>query len=163
MGRRFGIPAGLGQTMDIEEHDLSAILEQWAADQRALARALGLSIEDWLRALDGAARRGPQLTAAAIGAVSARGLPAGLVRSLDGPSLARRARRLIDPRPPRTENPILKEAIRRGSELRAGPGVARLLERRESVLTPRRGLGSIGESARMVTPDAPGDDGEASE
>lgn len=131
---------------------------QWAAEQRALARALGVSLDVWLQALDRAGQSGPGLTAAVIGAAMARGLGMGVLAGLDGPALARRARVLVDPAPPRATNPVIREAIRRAGELSEGGGLERLRRRRETLSAPRRGEGSLGSSAGTATPDAPGEE-----
>jgi hypothetical protein len=143
---------------------MSDPLEDWAASQRRLARALGLSLDEWMQALDDAGARTTGLTAAAIGAAMARGLGMSVLDGLDGPALAARARRVLDPRPPRVVNPILKEAIRRADALAPEPvgvewarvGAGRLRERRAAVVTPRRGDSPIGDSAPEATADAPG-------
>jgi len=139
----------------VTEEDAGA---RWAQEQRALARALGVSLEAWLDALDRAGRSGPGLTAAVIGAAMARGLGMGVLADLNGPALAKRARLLVDPAPPRAKNPIIREAIRRAGELPEGGGMERLRRRREAVSAPRRGEGSAGVSATTATPDAPGED-----
>jgi len=144
-----------------EKEDVQAA---WARDQRALARALGLSIEEWLLAIEAAGRRTTGLTAAVIGAAMARGLGLSVLDGLDGPALAQRGRALIDPTPPRVDNPVLKEAIRRAADQPIGRGLARLSgdkqlkEKAEKarVPTPRRGTGSLGDSANFGTADAPG-------
>jgi hypothetical protein len=137
----------------------SDALAKWAEDQRALARALDLTIEEWLDILDAASHRTTGITAAAIGASMARGLGMGIVRGLDTRALGKRARKLIDPTPPRVKNPVLKEAVRRARDgIEVGAGAARLRARREAITTPRRGEGSIGDSVTTGTPDAPGDD-----
>ncbi len=132
-------------------------LAQWAADQRALAQTLGLSLEDWLDALTAAAERRTGLTAAVIGAATSRGLGLGVLAEIDGPELAERARGLIDPRPPRVADPVLAEAIRRSDDLDAqeGRGAARL-RRRAAPTTPEREVRPLGPSASIATPDAPG-------
>lgn len=134
----------------------------WAKDQRALARALGLSIEEWLLALEAAGQRTTGLTAAVIGAAMAKGLGLSVLDGLDGPGLAKAARGLIDPTPPRVENPVLKEAIRRADDVPSGRGAAllgsksRAKTEKAPVPTPRRGASSIGDSANFGTADAPG-------
>jgi len=136
---------------------LTAELEAWVAAQKDLARALGLSIEDWIRALEDASKRKTGLTAAVIGASMARGLGMGVLDSLDPAALVARARTLIDPEPPRVDNPVIAEAIRRAGELPSGGGARRLkTTTRREVSTPQRGRGSIGKSASTATPDAPG-------
>ncbi len=143
---------------------MSDPLQEWAASQRRLARALGLSLDDWMQALDDAGARTTGLTAAAIGAAMARGLGMSVLDGLDGPALAARARLVLDPRPPRVVNPILKEAIRRAEALAPEPvgaeaasvGAGRLRERRAAVVTPRRAEAPIGDSAAEATADAPG-------
>ncbi|MCK6550033.1 hypothetical protein L6R52_29635 [Myxococcota bacterium] len=139
-------------------------LASWAENQRALARTLGLTIEDWLAALDAAGTRTTGLTAAVVGAAMARGLGLSVLDGLDGPSLAARARALIDPRPPRVESPLLKEAIRRATELGAGTGASRLKRAirpapstdwaPEAALV--RETKPLGDSSDEATPDAPG-------
>jgi hypothetical protein len=135
---------------------LSRELEIWAESQRSLARALGLSIEDWIRALDAASKRKTGLTAAVIGASMARGLGMKVLDSLDPERLVEQAKTLIDPEPPRVDNPVLAEAIRRSTELGSGGGAKRLKAKRREVSTPQRGKGSLGKSAPTATPDAPG-------
>lgn len=143
---------------DVSEEPSEAFA-RWAERQRALARALDLTIEEWLEILDAASHRTTGITAAAIGAAMARGLGMGVVRGLDTRALARRARKLIDPLPPRVANPVLKEAVRRAKEnFGEGQGAARLRAKREAITTPRRGEEPIGDSARTGTPDAPGDE-----
>ncbi len=137
----------------------SEALAKWAENQRALARALDLTIEEWLEILDAASHRTTGITAAAIGAAMARGMGMAIARGLDTRALGRRARKLIDPTPPRVKNPVLKEAVRRARDgIETGPGAARLRARRDSITTPVRGEGSIGDSVRVGTPDAPGED-----
>jgi hypothetical protein len=131
-------------------------LEVWAEAQRNLARALGLSIEDWIRALEAASKRKTGLTAAVIGASVARGLGMTVLDSLDPDALVARAKALVDPTPPRVENPVLAEAIRRSTELSGGGGAKRLKRKRREVSTPARGRRSLGKSSSMATPDAPG-------
>ena len=132
--------------------------QRWAEDQRAMARALGLSLEQWLKTLDRASRRQTGLTAAVIGAAMAKGHGMGVLADLDGPALAQRARRLIDPAPPRAKNPILREAIRRASDLPEGEGLDRLRQRREEIRTPHRAEDVIpSASAGTGTADAPGE------
>lgn len=111
-----------------------------------------------MSALDRAASRSTGLTAAVVGAAMSQGLGLGVLADLDGPALARRARGLLDPTPPRAKNPVLREAIRRAGELPSGGGLDRLRQRRDAVTTPRRGEGSLGDSAGHSTPDAPGED-----
>jgi hypothetical protein len=131
--------------------------KQWATDQRALARAVGLSIEDWLIALDAASARTSQLTAAVVGAAMAKGLGLSVLDGLDGQALASLARTLIDPRPPRVRSPLLKEAVRRAEELGTSRG-GRLLKRprRDPLPTPQRETRPVGESSDVATPDSPG-------
>ena len=136
-------------------------LQVWAEAQKNLARALGLSIEDWIRALEAASRRKTGLTAAVIGASMARGLGMSVLDALDPDGLFERARELIDPEPPRVDNPVLAEAIRRAGELGSGGGAKRLkAPKRREVSTPQRGRGSLGKSASTATPDAPGGEDE---
>ena len=150
----------MGHVRALDEGTPGPRLVAWAEDQRALARALGLSIEEWLAELDGAAERKTGLTAAVVGAAVSQGLGLEVLDSLDGPSLAARARALIDPRPPRVESPILAEAIRRADELGAGSGAgARRLKQsrtRADVPVPDREARPIGPSADQGTADAPG-------
>jgi hypothetical protein len=132
---------------------------QWASNQRALARALGISLEDWMGALDAAAARSTGLTAAVVGAAMAKGLGLSVLEGLDGVRLAALARELIDPRPPRVTSPLLKEAIRRADDLGGPRGGARLLKRaaqREAIPTPQRDAKPLGSSVDVATPDAPG-------
>jgi hypothetical protein len=149
--------------------DRQEALQQWADNQRALARALGLTIEDWLLVLDAAGGRSTGLTAAVVGAAMAKGLGMSVLDGLDGKHLAALARELIDPRPPRVESPLLKEAIRRADELGVseGAGARRLRARRQSdapiatlrdkaLPTPTRESKGIGGSADFATPDSPG-------
>jgi hypothetical protein len=132
-------------------------LKVWAEAQKNLARALGLSIEDWMRALSDASKRKTGLTAAVIGASVARGLGMSVLDQLDAEALFERAQSLIDPEPPRVENPVLAEAIRRADEIGSGGGARRLKKaERPEISTPQRGRGSIGNSATASTPDAPG-------
>lgn len=139
---------------------MSEALAKWAENQRALARALDLTIEEWLEILDAASHRTTGITAAAIGAAMARGMGMAVVRGLDTRALGQRAKKLIDPTPPRVKNPVLKEAVRRARDdgIETGAGAARLRARRESIRAPVRGEGSIGESVSVGTPDAPGED-----
>jgi enoyl-CoA hydratase/carnithine racemase len=131
-------------------------LQVWVEGQRNLARALGLSIEDWIRALEAASKRKTGLTAAVIGASMARGLGMTVLDALDPDQLLARAKELIDPEPPRVENPVLAEAIRRATELGSGGGAKRLKAKMRDISTPQRGRGSLGKSASTATPDAPG-------
>ena len=132
---------------------------KWVKTQRDLARTLGLSLEDWMEALDAAGGRRTGLTAAAVGAAMSRGLGMAVISELDGPALATRARQLLDPAPPRAKNPVLREAIRRATdELAKGGGLERLRERREAVRAPRRGGGDLAASDARGTADAPGED-----
>lgn len=128
---------------------------QWAVEQRALARALGLSIEDWLAALDDAARNRAGLTAAVIGASMARGRGMPRLAEIDGPALAALARQLIDPEPPRAHHPVLAEAIRRADTLTSGEGGRRLARSRP--VAPDRAAPSDAPSAAEATADAPGE------
>lgn len=135
-------------------------LRQWVDNQRALARALGLTIEEWLDAIDGAGSRTTGLTAAVVGAAMARGLGLSVLDGLDGAKLSARARALIDPRPPRVTSPLLKEAVRRAEDLSlsTGAGARRLRTRvrRDPLPTPSREVQPLGSSADLGTPDAPG-------
>lgn len=139
----------------------SEALRAWADNQRELARALGLSIEDWLGAIDAASKRTTGLTAAVVGAAMARGLGMSVLDGLDGAALGARAKELIDPRPPRVTSPLLKEAIRRAGDLgvKPGGGASRLKRKaasREVLPTPVRETRPLGESSDEATPDAPG-------
>jgi transcriptional regulator with XRE-family HTH domain len=140
----------------------SAALEAWAAEQRALARALNLSLDEWLAELEAAAERRTGLTAAVVGAAVAHGLGLSVLERLHPEKLLDEARRLIDPRPPKAQSPVLREAIRRAEELGASQGQGRSrLKRREpkSQTTPERRSEIQGaRSARARTADAPGDD-----
>jgi hypothetical protein len=137
-------------------------LAQWAENQRALARALGLTIEDWMKALDAAGARQTGVYAAVVGAAMARGLGLSIIEGLSGVEIARAARQLIDPKPPRVSSPLLAEAIRRAGELGVGAekGAGRLrrkkVERPEPLPTPVRETKPLGESSEEATPDAPG-------
>ncbi|MBK8014759.1 MAG: hypothetical protein IPK13_25850 [Deltaproteobacteria bacterium] len=141
-------------------------LAQWAADQRALARALGLTIEAWLGALEAASLRHAPLAAAVVGAAARSGLsPSVVLGRLKPAELFERARGLVDPRPPRVANPVLKEAIRRADELGSGLGARRLKQkssaarlRTESLERPQRGASNLGPSSRIATADAPGEE-----
>jgi hypothetical protein len=101
-------------------------LAAWAEGQRRLARALGLSIEEWLEQLDAAAERRTGVTAAIVGAAVSSGQGLGVLDGLEPSALAARARGLVDPRPPRVDHPVLAEAVRRAAELAPGLGRARL-------------------------------------
>lgn len=130
----------------------------WGRDQRALAKALGLTIEEWLAELEAASQRSTGLTAAVVGAAMASGLGLSVLDRLDPAGLAARARVLIDPRPPKTESPVLAEAIRRAEEAggpTAGTG-ARLLKRTSE--RPPRIVQPDYPSAETPTSDAPGED-----
>ena len=136
---------------------------QWASDQRALARALGLTIEEWTADLAEAGDRKTGLTAAVVGAAMAAKLGMGVLARLDGPALAARAQALVDPAPPNVHDPIIGEAIRRADELSAseGKGASRLKRRTSSIETPQRETRPIGASSVEPTADAPGtEDGE---
>lgn len=134
----------------------------WATEQRALSRALDLSLDDWLLALEAASKRRTGLTAAVVGAAVAEGLGLSVLERLDPEALVRRARVLIDPRPPKTESPVLREAIRRADELKLaeGQGKGRLKKRRPEPIQPpeRRSEIQSAPSAQTRTADAPGDD-----
>lgn len=140
--------------------DASDALATWGAEQRALARALGLSIEEWLTELEAAGTRTTGLTAAVVGAAMTQGLGLVILDRLDAAALVAEARRLVDPTPPRVESPVLAEAIRRADELPAGQGAARL-KRRSKAEPPRpdRVEAAPLPSATTATPDAPGEDG----
>lgn len=147
-------------------------IAQWAENQRALARALGLTIDDWMRALDAAGARRTGVYAASVGAAMARKLSLAALEGFDSVALASRARGVIDPKPPRVSSPLLAEAIRRADELGAGPvrsGASRLKrksaasaaaasERATALPTPARDTKPLSEwaSADDATPDAPG-------
>ncbi len=131
---------------------------RWTETQRGLARALGVSLEDWLNALGQAGHRSTGLTAAVIGAAVSQGLGMGVLADLDGPALAARAQALLDPTPPRAQNPVLREAIRRAGDLSKGAGLERLKQKREALQAPRRAPGSLAGSATNATADAPGED-----
>lgn len=135
-------------------------LAAWASDQRALARVLGLSIEDWLAALGVAGERRTGLQAAVVGAAVAEGLGLGVLAKLDPPALVAMAKTLIDPTPPKVDDPVLAEAIRRGEiDAALGKGAARLRRRDdEEASAPDRDVRPIGPSASTATADAPGDD-----
>ena len=135
---------------------MSNELSAWAEGQRALARALGISLEDWVHAIREAGHRKTGLTAAVIGAAMARGLGMGVLDQLDGPTLAGQAQTLIDPEPPKVENPVLREALRRADELPRGDGLRRL-KKKEEIEAPKRGAGPKAASAKTPTPDAPGE------
>ncbi|MFO0724655.1 MAG: hypothetical protein U1E65_12810 [Myxococcota bacterium] len=128
----------------------------WGQDQRALAKALGLTIEEWLAALEQASQSGAGLTAAVVGAAMAGGLGLGVLDKLDAPKLLVRARALIDPRPPKVESPILAEAIRRADEQKPQGAGARLLRKKEE--RPQRTEQALLPSDATSTPDAPGED-----
>lgn len=138
------------------EGELDPKLAAWAADQRALARALGLSIAEWLAMLEAAGERRTGLTAAVVGAAMAAGQGLGVLERLDGPSLAAAARALIDPAPPKVGDPVLAEAIRRADEIVDGRGASRL--RRSTETSPPRTAAPALPSADQATPDAPGGD-----
>lgn len=133
-------------------------LAAWGAEQRALARALGMSIELWMDELDAASQRSTGLTAAVVGAAMAKGLGLSILDRLDAAALGARARALVDPRPPLVESPILAEAIRRADELPVGQGAARLKKKRERapVERPDRVVAAPLPSSGEATPDAPG-------
>ena len=144
---------------------MSEALEQWVQAQRAMARALGVSLEDWMAALDAAARHRAGLTAAVIGASMARKLGMPNLSRVDGSRLAATARQLIDPAPPRARHPVLAEAIRRAQNHpaddedpvaegpQAGAGAQRLAR---SETRPDRAAPSTAPSAAVPTADAPG-------
>ncbi len=137
------------------------VLATWGAEQRALARALGLSIELWMDELDAAAQRSTGLTAAVVGAAMAKGLGLSILDRLDAAALGAQARALVDPNPPRVDSPVLAEAIRRADELPEGAGAARLKrKRRERVEPPRPDRVDTLPlpSSTEATPDAPGED-----
>ena len=124
-------------------------LGRWANQQRDLARALGLSLEAWLAALDAAGRNRAGVTAAVIGASMAQGRGLPRLSDVDGPALARQARALIDPEPPRARHPVVAEAIRRSAQLQSGQGARRLGR-------PDRAAPSDAPSSARATADAPG-------
>ncbi|MEO1338269.1 MAG: hypothetical protein AAFV29_21675 [Myxococcota bacterium] len=134
---------------------VSDALRQWAEEQRALARALGWSIEAWLAELDRAGRHRAGVTAAVIGAAVARKRKMPNLSQVDGQSLAEQARALIDPEPPRTRHPVVTEAIRRATDLAEGEGARRLA--RTEVQRPDRAAPSSAPSASDSTADAPGE------
>ena len=139
--------------------EASDALATWGAEQRALARALGLSIEEWLAELEAAGARTTGLTAAVVGAAMTQGLGLGILDRLDAAELGAEARRWVDPTPPRVESPILAEAIRRADELPVGQGAARL-KRRSKAEPPRpeRVETAPLPSSTTATPDAPGEE-----
>lgn len=139
--------------------EASDALATWGAEQRALARALGLSIEEWLAELEAAGARTTGLTAAVVGAAMTQGLGLGILDRLDAAELVAEARRWVDPTPPRVESPILAEAIRRADELPVGQGAARL-KRRSKAEPPRpeRVETAPLPSSTTATPDAPGEE-----
>ena len=139
---------------------VSDALKQWAQEQRDLARALGLSLDDWLQALDAAGGRRAGVTAAVIGASMARrkGIPD--LSTVDGPALAAQARALIDPQPPRTQHPVLAEAIRRADGLARGHGAKHLGKK---ISRPDRAAPSDAPSSKTATADAPGEGGASVE
>jgi hypothetical protein len=142
------------------ESDSNRSFESWAADQRALARILGLSISDWMDSLRDAAERKTGLTAAIVGAATARGLGLSVIGRIDASALAQRACFLLDPEPPRVSDPVLAEAIRRAQEEDLeGRGAARLKGAPKlSPQTPPRETGPNRESDQTPTADAPGED-----
>ena len=154
--------------------EASDALATWGAEQRALARALGLSIEEWLAELEAAGARTTGLTAAVVGAAMTQGLGLGILDRLDAAELVAEARRWVDPTPPRVDSPILAEArmrqggafdpilaeaIRRADELPVGQGAARL-KRRSKAEPPRpeRVETAPLPSSTTATPDAPGEE-----
>ena len=136
----------------------TAAIGSWVQDQKALARALGLSIDDWIRQLEQAAERKTELTAAIIGAATSRGLGLGVISRVNGEGLAVKARELLDPEPPQVTDPVLAEAIRRADEMNIKPGSgASRLKRRRAPEIPARPVGPERESATEATADAPGE------
>lgn len=139
--------------------EASDALATWGAEQRALARALGLSIEEWLAELEAAGARTTGLTAAVVGAAMTQGLGLGILDRLDAAELVAEARRWVDPTPPRVDSPILAEAIRRADELPVGQGAARLKRRSKAEPSrPERVETAPLPSSTTSTPDAPGED-----
>ncbi|MEE2902946.1 MAG: hypothetical protein VYC39_11480 [Myxococcota bacterium] len=136
----------------------STFVTSWVRDQKSLARALGLSIEDWIRQLEQASERRTELTAAVIGAATSKGLGLGVISRVNGERLAHTARGLLDPEPPQVTDPVLAEAIRRADEMstKQGLGASRLKRKREHQ-TPSRSVGPERESATEATADAPGE------
>lgn len=144
-----------------KQDQISDNLSSWARDQRALARALGLSIEDWMTELKSAADRKTGLTAAIVGAATARGLGLSVIGRIQAPELASRACELVDPNPPRVTDPVLAEAIRRADELgaTAGRGALRLKARsKKKRPVPKRSTGPSRASDNTPTADAPGEE-----
>ena len=132
----------------------------WASSQRALARALGLTIQEWSEELYAASERPSSLRAAVMGAAIAEGLGLGVLSELDEKALGLRARDLVDPLPPRVQDKVLAEAVRRSEELEnhAGRGARRLRKRRgEDLPVPQSEVRPLGGSAVEATADAPGD------
>lgn len=142
----------------VPEPEESKPVAKWTRDQKSLARALGLSIDDWIRQLELASQRKTELTAAVIGAATSRGLGLGVISRVDGASLAEKARNLLDPEPPQVTDPVLAEAIRRADEMNvtSGRGASRL-KRKQKPATPQRAVGPERESANEATADAPGE------
>ncbi|MEM7678466.1 MAG: hypothetical protein AAF449_20945 [Myxococcota bacterium] len=134
---------------------MSDALRQWAKEQRALARALGWSIEAWLTELERAGRHRAGVTAAVIGAAVAKKRKMPNLSEVDGLALAAQARALIDPEPPRTRHPVVTEAIRRSADLAKGEGARRLS--RSDVRRPDRAEPSSAPSSSDSTADAPGE------
>ena len=147
----------------VSSDDTNESFVSWAIDQRALARALGLSISDWMACLREAGDQKTGLTAAVVGAASARGMGLSVIGRVNGPALAERACGLLDPEPPRVSDPVLAEAIRRAqaTEIDAveGRGAARLKAKRNpDPKTPMRETGPDRSSDQTPTADAPGED-----
>ncbi len=132
---------------------------QWAQNQKALARALGLSVAQWMWALEEAGERTTRLTAAAIGSGMAKGIGMRILDGLDGPKLTTLAKELIDERPVRAQHPLIREALRQGGP-KAGAGRGRALLKRgaEGASPPSRAQEKPRPSAEEPTPDAPGDE-----
>ncbi len=135
---------------------MSETLEQWARDQRALASALGLSVDRWLVVLEAAGANRAGVTAAVIGASMARRLGMPNLAEVDGPALVETARALLDPEPPRVRHPVVAEAIRRADGWEPGRGARRLT--RTPAARPDRAAPSDAPSSTQATADAPGVD-----
>ena len=116
-------------------------LSRWVEEQYALAGALGLSIEDWVEALELASCRRTELLAAVVGAASAKKKGLGILRRVNSERLARRARELL-----------LSDD---GSDISQ-----MLVKTRSEVSSPRRGGKALGPSSGAATADAPGSRGE---
>lgn len=130
-------------------------VQRWVEEQRRLASALGLELSEWSERLEAAGGRRTELMAAVVGASAARKLGLAWVSGIDGEALAVRARALLgtDAAQPKLRHPVLAAAVARDA-LRAGAGASQL---RARVEPPKRGGGSLGPSAALGTPDAPGE------